>query len=151
MKLYHFTCQEHLASIRRSGQLHPTESNVGSPVYHQPPFGSRRGPDVVWLLDTASLDGIGHGLHGSIYDKTAIRITVDLPRPIKWTDWEWTGLMHPDWYGHLVEAGGGTAAVEHWYVWPATIRRRHWVSIENARTGRVLWEQAAIVKEEKAG
>lgn len=141
MKLYHFTCHEHLNGIRRSGLIQPTESNVGSPVTHMPPWGSHRGPDVVWMLDTDTLNGLSHGLKGSAYDKTEIRITVDLPRPIRWLDWEWTAYMHPGWQNSIMEAGGGLAAVESWYIWPAPIRRRNWLDITNAHMGRTLWER----------
>jgi len=143
MKLYHFTSAHHLPHIRRAGMLQPTESNVGSPVTHMPPWGSHRGPDVVWLLDTAELNGHPHGLRGSVYDKTEIRISLDIPRPVKWLDWEWTAMMHPDWRSAFVEAGGGPAAVEAWYVWPVPVRRSRWLDITDTRSGREIWRKDA--------
>jgi hypothetical protein len=141
MKLYHFTSMEHWKSIQESGRLLPTESNVGSPLYHWPPTGAHRGPDVVWLLSTPKLNGFPHGLLGSSQDKLAVRITVDLPNPIRWLDWEWTAMMHPRWHEAIVETGGGPDAVKDWYIWPVPIRQRHWGQVVHTRSGREMWRQ----------
>lgn len=118
MTFYHYTSIERLPKIIESGMILPTESNVDMLKEHV-------GPDVVWLLD-GPMDGASHGLTGSIYDKRAAFIEVDVPA-IRWTDWTWTLAMNATWRDALVREGGGPDAAARWYVWPAMIHRRRWV------------------------
>ena len=84
MKLYHFTCREHLEAIKRDGVILTTESNIGSPLPRLKPFGEHVGPDVVWLTDCPNLDRGDHGLSGSAADKSAVRITVEIDDAMPW-------------------------------------------------------------------
>lgn len=127
MILHHFTSMVHLPFIESAGEIRTTESNIGSPRKDWPPFGERRGPDVVWLLDDPDLS-LGHGL-GGFADKTAVQITVNIPDAIKWTMWRETKRMHPLWKRQLIRAGGGNLAAEHWYVALTPIARHCWVEI----------------------
>jgi hypothetical protein len=133
--LYHFTSRYHLGLIEREGGILPTESNIGSPVSHLLPYGDHVGPDVVWLLDTPDPFEYGHGLadmEGEIklaHDKREVRITVDVA-PIKWSEWEPAMQMNRKWRERFIASGGGPEAAEHWYVFPAPIRRRLWLSVE---------------------
>jgi hypothetical protein len=139
MKLYHFTSTDHLRAIQRSGLILPTESNVGSPVTHMPPYGAHRGPNVIWMLSTPDVSPNTPGwAHGLTPDKLDIRITVDLPQPLRWLDWEWGARMHPAWREIFIEAGGGMAAVGSWYIWPVPIRKQHWAGITHMRSGRAI-------------
>jgi hypothetical protein len=79
MKLYHFTCVEHLASIQRDDLIITTESNVSFEREHA-------GPDVVWLSSDPGRPPRDSWTHGSYYDKTRIRITVDVPDAVKWAE-----------------------------------------------------------------
>lgn len=132
---YHFTSTHHLKAILDAGRLNPTESNVGSPIPGWEPRGAHVGPDVVWLLDTPELGGHPHGLVvpddsrlRSLYDKTEVRFTVDVPA-IRWLDWEPAQCMHPEWKTVMIESAGGMDAVHHWYVFPAPIRANRWKEI----------------------
>lgn len=122
---YHFTSVEHWIDIQQTGLIYPTESNVGSPLQGLEPSGVRLGPDVVWLLDGPDLGDAGHGLTGSIHDKTAVCIEVDVPA-IRWLDWEFTAKMNPAWRSITIKTGGGDDAAARWYVWPAAIPRQRW-------------------------
>jgi hypothetical protein len=125
---YHFTSREHLEQIRADGMIRPTDSNVGSPFPEMRPYGVHIGPSVVWLLDTPEV-GYDHGLSGSVQDKTAVRISVNVPA-VRWLHWQHAAPMHPEWRRRLVEIGGGEEAAAHWYVWPASIRSRHWAAVD---------------------
>lgn len=128
MILYHFTSAFHLPFIEAANEIRVTESNIGSPLAGFPPVGAHRGPDVVWLLDDPD-PALGHGLTGASVDKTAVRITVDIPDAVKWTTWRETKRMHPAWRRRFVRAGGGSLAADHWYIATAPIKRDRWVEI----------------------
>lgn len=130
MKLYHYTSAEHFAAIQRDRVLLPSESNVGSPIQGMQPFGRQYGPNVVWLLDTPDLGGHPHGLAGSVFDKTAVRISVELKYAIKWYEWSWTSKMNLKWFNAFVKTGGGPEAANRWFVYPAPIAQRDWIAVE---------------------
>ena len=120
---YHFTSTVHLPVILEAGLLKLTESNVDALIPHA-------GPDVVWLLDVPQIDH-HHGLEGSAVDKTEVMFTVDVPA-INWLDWTWGASMDPRDRSRFIEVAGGMEAAEHWYVWPAPIPRRRWLSVTSA-------------------
>lgn len=124
---YHFTCRENFRGILSSEVLLTTESNVGSPIPDWKPFGANYGPPVVWLLDTPEIN-FDHGLSGGVFDKTTVRIAVDVPA-IRWLDWEPASRMHYKWKKSFIKTGGGQEAASHWYVWPLPIKKNHWVEI----------------------
>lgn len=138
MTLYHFTSEVALLGIEAHGLILPTESNVGSTSPSMPPEGEGVGPDVVWLLDSPERPSnhsnrVNHGLFGTVVDKTAVRIEVDVPA-IRWRDWAPAQQMHPTWRELLVKASGGVEASDHWYVFPSAIPRSRWVSIHRLDT-----------------
>ena len=119
MNYYHYTSSLHLPVIEREGVIRPTESNFD-------PIRSHVAPDVVWLLDTKIIE-YGHGL-GEM--KTDVCITVDVPA-FRWSDWLYMQQMDPLWREAFIEAGGGTDAADHWYVFPFRIPRSRWVKVEH--------------------
>lgn len=127
MLLYHFTSEAHLPHIRAAGVLLPVESNLDARVAHF-------GPDVVWLLDTPTVD-YPHGLTHPLIDKTAVRFTIDtdrLPRGIavtRWVDWPPAQQMDDRWRQSLLSAAGGEAAAAHWWVAVGRVRRSAWVEV----------------------
>lgn len=128
MTFYHFTHPLHLPKILSDGFLKTVESNID---YRE----SHVGPAVVWLLDEAEPDwGDLDGQHGLYPDKRLIRFEVDVPA-IKWTDWFYTDQMDPKWKAGFVKSGGGEEAAEHWYVFPARIPAKRWVSVTDLSTG----------------
>ncbi|MCI2423457.1 hypothetical protein MOQ72_39205 [Saccharopolyspora sp. K220] len=128
--LYHFTSQYHLSKILASGKLNPTESNIGSANPMLKPYGTNVGPKVVWLLDTPDLGDHSHGLRGSFFDKTAVRITVTTTRAIRWKNWKWTKRMNPEWKRDLLRAGGGMSAAGRWWVVVGSIPQAEFARIE---------------------
>lgn len=126
-QFHHFTSIRHSLSILSSGVLLPTESNVGSPSPDMGPYGANYGPPVVWLLDTTDTT-LGHGLTPAVEDKTAVRITVDVPA-IRWLDWGPASRMNLEWRKYFIRSGGGPEAMRHWYVWPAPIMKDRWTEV----------------------
>lgn len=125
MTFYHFTSRRHLPVILTDGLLKPTESNVSPDEAHA-------GPPVVWLLDLPEIPVDSHGLRmpeGVDLDKTEVRFEVNVPA-IHWLDWEWTSMMDRQWREIIIRVGGGERAADHWYVWPAPIKRNRWISVE---------------------
>lgn len=121
---FHFTARAHLPSILGAGTLLPSESNVGSPLLG--PGQEHLGPDVVWLLDQPVLDA-NHGLYAEATGKDQVVFEVEVPA-IRWLDWAPAADMDPQWREIFIRTGGGIEAAEHWYVFPAAIPRRRWVS-----------------------
>lgn len=140
MKLYHFTSNVHWPSIEAEGMIRPSESNVGSPVPNLPPYGERFAGDVVWLVDTPTLE-FDHGLGGSFLDKTTTRLTVELPDQFvqRWLEWAPVRSMNPTWFDAFVERAGGMSAAEHWWVFPSELRKRHWVEVLDVPSDTVIW------------
>lgn len=130
MRLYHFTALEYLDSIVKHGAIFPSESNVSLNIPHA-------GPDVVWLLDTPTIDH-SHGLEYARYDKTSLRVEVEVPA-IHWLDWTYTHQMSHRDFSVIVTSGGGMKAANHWYVWPGKIKVHRWRSIVSTLTGETLW------------
>jgi hypothetical protein len=115
MRLYHYTCVEHLPSILDKRVLRTTESNVSLTTEHA-------GPDVVWLSSDPGRPPRKGWADGSFYDKTRIRITVELPvawsaapgfrtyvdRAVRWIAWAYFRDVDRVARRGLILAGGGT-------------------------------------------
>jgi hypothetical protein len=123
MILYHFTSAVHLPKIQKAGMLRLTESNIHMTI---PNFG----PDVVWFT-TEPTPTLGHGLTG-VLDKTAVRLTVEIPDHwVKaWLPWAKGQGMDEEWMGYLIEAGGGLEAAETWRVTFRPVREDRWLAID---------------------
>ena len=139
MRLYHFTSMVHLPSIIEAGVLRTTESNGDIRPGHEHAL-----PDVVWLLDVPTLDGLSHGLAGSAVDKTAVRFTVDVPRARveRWSDWAKRNKVDDLTRAVLVEAGGGWEAAKHWWITERAIPSRQWRAITHMPSGQPIAERA---------
>lgn len=113
MMLYHFTSLQNHWAIQRDQEIRTTESNIGSGRPDMPPFGEHVGHDVVWLTtrESPKRNGLEHppgalvhhakatGRPAIEWDKTRIRITVDLPanEVARWSVWSKRYRMHPKW------------------------------------------------------
>lgn len=125
MVFYHYTSTLHLPSILREGVLRTTESNVSWTRDHA-------APDVVWLTtcDEASL---GHGLSG-VVDKSAVRITVELPDDWakRWKKWAPAHGASPRDMEILAQTGGGWEAANTWFVCTRPIPKKYWTAVETS-------------------
>jgi len=112
MKLYHFTCREHLPKILVEGL---TRGEV--------PLGPSRTETAVWFTTVDHAEKGEHGLALSIYDKTAVRITVDIPshdsKLHRWSHYAKFRKVHPYWYGILDKTGGGFSHT--WFIYRGII------------------------------
>lgn len=143
MRLYHFTHPGHLPAIFDAAMLTTTESNIGAPFATEGPTGLHAGPDVVWLLDSPTIEVLpgptdADMTHGLYPEKRAVRFEVDVPG-IRWLDWAPASAMSSDWRDVLIRSAGGMEAVEHWYIFPAPIRQRRWVEVRNMVTDSPMW------------
>ncbi len=121
MILYHFTSTVHLPLINAAGALTTTESNLS-------PTREHAGPDVVWLTSDPEPDAEGHALAGSCVDKTAVRITVDVPDAEVWGWLPWSrGHRIPKKWARHLERGRRPAT---WYVMERPIPRAEWVAVD---------------------
>jgi hypothetical protein len=118
--LYHFTSPEHLKSIEADGVITTTESNVNA-------FGG--GPRVVWLTDDPDPGKAGWA-EGSLYDKTAVRITVEVPDAYPWLAWAGEQGIEEYWKNALVSAGGGPDAAASWWVVERPVHTSEWEILE---------------------
>lgn len=143
---WHLTSNVHAAMILGDGRIRTAESNIGSPHPDLRPYGTNYGPKVVWLLDTLRPDVVQNdkGLDNAYVDKKTHAFGVDVPA-IKWTDWEWTTKMNPEWRDAFVRAGGGEEAAEHWYVFPAPILSRNWFA--HLSDQALQYEQQRLARE----
>lgn len=132
MRLYHFTCEEHLQDILESGYLKTCESNVSFKREHA-------GPDVVWLTTQERADA-GHGLQHSSADKTVIRFTLDLDKRAvhKWREWAKARGSSQLVMGALAEAGGSGS----WRVTTSPVTAGQWLEVRNMVTNEVLLSNA---------
>jgi hypothetical protein len=130
MTFFHFTHAVHLPTILETGYLKTTESNVSFSV-------DNAGPQVVWLLDQAEPEWSEDMAHGLYPAKRQIRFEVDVPA-IKWTNWVPAAQMSRIDRAVLIKGGGGIEAAEHWYVFPARIFARRWVSVTDMTTAETV-------------
>jgi hypothetical protein len=142
MMLYHFTSLQNHWAIQRDQEIRTTESNIGSGRPDMPPFGEHVGPDVVWLTtrESPKRNGLEHppgalvhhakatGRPAIEWDKTRIRITVDLPanEVARWSVWSKRYRMHPKWR-KAMETGNAAGS---WWVIERPIRGDEIVHVE---------------------
>lgn len=126
MQLYHYTHRDHLATILMTRFLKVTESNISFHAEHA-------GPDVVWLTDQDNPRFLGSMLT-HVWDKTSVRITVDVPDAHHWPTWSRAHGISEDTYRALARKG----MPKTWYVVERPIRSVEWVEIIDPWTGQVL-------------
>jgi|SRR5215467_5861362 len=131
MRLYHFTCREHLPAIYEAGHLKVTESNISDTREH-------KGPDVVWPTDdpdpARSLGGWAFAMkvdsagRRTPVSKTTVRFTVEVPdhEAHHWPTWARQQGIRNMWYRELARHGGDP---EHWWVVARPIPSHEWVEV----------------------
>ncbi len=130
MKLFHYTSVTHLAAIRASGVIRPSESNIGSPFVDMKPYGLHVGPDVVWLTAQDDVQS-GHGLEGAPVDKFAVRITIEASDAVQWRQFAEARGINRQWYRILDKVAN--YAAKHWYVLPRSIALSEVTEIKHMR------------------
>lgn len=136
MRLYHFTSAQHLHGIFKHGLT------VGDVVTDLESFEGKIG---VWL--TSSPTPEGHGLSGSSVDKTAFRLTVDVPDVVplwKWTEWAAFNLS-----AETIELLNTPDAhkFDEYYVYFGWLRRETIVEVVSMRTGLPVQEWGRLLSE----
>lgn len=135
--LYHYTCVEHLSKILESKHLKLTQSNLKPPkdMSFMEMFGTGDKP-VVWLTDSDSIEG--HGLEGSVYDKTAVKITVlKKPHMKYWRTWSKQNHINKEWAKQLVKGRRDST----WFVSEEIIPLTDIIKIENRLDGTIYYKQ----------
>jgi hypothetical protein len=111
MILYHYTSLHWLESIRIDGFIRPSEANASPTKRHAT-------PDVVWLTTAKSIPADGWS-RGGAFDKTAARLTVDVPidAVMLWLPDYIDRHDVPEWWVNaLIESGGGYDHAKTWWV-----------------------------------
>ncbi|WP_107341287.1 hypothetical protein [Agrobacterium pusense] len=126
MKLFHYTSAAHLRGIHKYGLT------VGDVITN---FERVEGRIAVWL--TSSMNPQGHGLSGSLVDKTEFRLTVEIDehddRFWKWTAWAKENL---DLSTQLrIRMSDGFNA-DSWYLWFARVPTSQILEVASTKTGR---------------
>ena len=138
-RLYHYTSLERWALIQADGVLRTTESNLHPTIPHA-------GPDVVWLTTDPDL-GHGHGLKVAMdgTDKTAVRITVELPNKDvhRWKDWAIRRGIERRWLDTLDRTGGGGSGT--WRVVEKSITADRWADVHVRGDAAVALEDDVLV------
>lgn len=110
MKLYHYTCIEHLHGILKDGEIKTTRSNLKEIVAPCIVNGIVTDPTdnykpVVWFSSELDFDSaIKNGLDGSALDKTEVAIQIDTSGPqlfFKWDEWAIRNGIDKEWFGAL--------------------------------------------------
>lgn len=116
--LYHYTSTYHLQKILESGYLKLTESNLR--------FKEEMYKPCVWLTNSASPEG--HGLEGSILNKKAVRIVINMStKHKKWKKWSRKNNINDQWADILEKNRNANS----WYICESTIPVEDFVRIEN--------------------
>ncbi|MEH6805013.1 MAG: hypothetical protein V7697_18590 [Rhodococcus erythropolis] len=154
--LYHFTCEDHLSSILNDGCLRTTESNLSRTRPHA-------GPDVAWFGTMPEMrPGGSFGLHdgtvssgivdpdnGRPYywaDKTAIRITVELPKR-EVQAWEPFVKKHGIDAKYLEALRSITPNWRRQRVITRPVDNTEWIEVRHMHTGETFdWRDPEVLK-----
>lgn len=123
MILYHFTSGVHLAQIEKTGYV-----KTGDNMLHT--YGSTP-PECSFHFDVPEVPlGYG-GLAGSVFDKTEVRLTLDVADSwaVRWIEWARAQGIAPMWLDALVHAAGGIEHYDHEYAVFRRIPLDHCVDI----------------------
>lgn len=132
MRLYHFTCEEHMPSILAYGVLRTTSPNLASRDRHGD-------PRVLWTT-TDQNPGGKHGLNtpAGMHDKEAVRFTLEVPDEwvFEWEPWADSRGIGRQHKGMLLTLAGGHEVAKTWRLVDREVPHDMWVLVENLRTGK---------------
>lgn len=143
--LYHFTSLYNLNKILPEKWIMTTESNFA--------FSKSANPHVVWMTDMPMPDN-----HGLLFDdnmpdelnKTFYRISIRWKKHFRrWDEWSKEKEMDFDIKRMLIESAGAQNTYKSWYISESNIPINDWLTIEDTRTGKVLfkWEDKRFTKQ----
>lgn len=124
MQLYHFTSSANLRGIHKFGLT------VGDVVTD---FDKLEGRIAVWLTSCETAEG--HGLGGSVVDKTEFRLTVEVPeddRLVRWVEWAQSNVEEQT-RQRLIAAGGQN--FQTWYLFFGWLPPALITDVISVRTG----------------
>lgn len=142
--LYHFTSLYHLNRILSSKWIKTTESNLT--------FSQSVSPCVVWMTDLSLPENHGLLFQDTIPDelnKTFYRISIRWNNRFRlWDKWSAETGIEPEIKRAIIETAGAQETYKSWYISEHNIPINDWVTIEDVRTGRVLfkWENKKFIK-----
>lgn len=142
--LYHFTSLYNLNKILPEKWITTTESDFAF---------SQSNPHVVWMTDMPMPDN-----HGLLFDdnmpdelnKTFYRISIRWKKHFRrWDEWSKEKEMDSDIKRMLIESAGAQNTYKSWYISERNIPINDWLTIEDTRTGKVLfkWEDKRFTKQ----
>lgn len=135
--LYHYTSVEQLPWIGYSGYLKLTSSDLIMPDETiETELKNKVYRPVVWLTDSLSAEKMG--LDGSLYNKKAVRITIQgKPDIVKWEYWEPIKEMKPEWKRAYCKDRNWKS----WYVSEQIITFEDILKVENILDGTIYFER----------
>lgn len=142
--LYHFTSLFHLNRILTSKWITTTESNLtfSQSVSHR----------VVWMTDLSTPNNHGLLFQDAMPDelnKTFYRISIRWNNHFcPWDKWSEEKGIKPETKQAIIETAGAYDTYKSWYVSERNIPINDWVTVEDVRTGKVLfrWENKKFIK-----
>jgi len=134
--LYHYTSLYHLNRILQSKRITLTESNLS--------FAQQGNPRVVWMTDISTPNNHGLLFQDNMPDelnKTFYRISIRWKKHFRqWDEWSEEKGIDPEIKCVLIESAGAQEVYKSWYVSEIYIPVNDWLTIEDVRTGKVLFK-----------
>jgi hypothetical protein len=130
-KLYHFTWLRHWESIKESGYIDVTESNISGTK-------ERHGPDIVWLTKDPDWNiqpwqgqaiEVSPGFQRPVVPKDEVRLEVNAPDALPWIPWAKKQGAKTSWLRTLAKSSKTGKGTE-WYVCPVVIPLEAILSID---------------------
>ncbi len=143
--LYHFTSLYSLNKILPEKWITTTESNLAF---------SQSNPRVVWMTDMPMPNNHGLLFQDNIPDdlnKTFYRISIRWKKHFRrWDEWREERGMDSDIKRVLIESAGAQNTCKSWYISESNIPINDWLTIEDVRTGKVLfkWQNKKFVRQD---
>lgn len=141
--LYHFTSLFHLNRILTSKWMTTTESNFT--------FSQSNSTYVVWMTDMQTPNHHGLLFQDTMPDelnKTFYRISIRWKkRFLLWDKWSEEKGIDTETKRAIIETAGAQDTYKSWYVSERNIPINDWVTVEDVRTGKVLfkWENKKFI------
>ncbi len=142
--LYHFTSLFHLNRILTSRWIMKTESNLTVSEFVS--------PRVVWMTDLSTSNNHGLIFQDTMPDelnKTFYRISIRWNNHFRlWDKWSEEKDITPETKRVIIETAGAQDTYKSWYISEHNIPINDWVTIEDVRTGKVLfrWENNRFIR-----